>query len=71
MGVEEDYINLKFCAKCPDCGGFNEKKTRSNAFTCKKCKGMYCYICNKTIPGVEHFQGKSLCHLESDLYADF
>lgn len=24
----EDYINLKFCAKCPECGGVNEKKTK-------------------------------------------
>ena len=67
----EEYINLKFCAKCPHCNAINEKKTRANALTCVKCSKLFCYICNKAISGVEHYQGKATCHKESDLYADF
>lgn len=51
----EDYINLKFCAKCPHCNAINEKKTKINAFTCHRCEKMFCYICNKPINGLEHF----------------
>ena len=67
----EEYINLKFCAKCPHCQAINEKKTRANHFTCHKCLRDFCYICNKPIAGIDHYQGKSLCHYESDPYADF
>lgn len=67
----EDYVNLKFCAKCPHCNAVNEKRTRKNALDCRKCHKMFCYICNKPIQGLEHYSGRSLCHLESDFYADF
>lgn len=33
----DDYINLKFCAKCPNCDEINEKKSRCNLFECTKC----------------------------------
>ena len=67
----EDYINLKFCAQCPDCKAVNEKKTRQNMMTCHKCQQLFCYICNKSIGGEEHYKGKTLCHSESDPWTDF
>jgi hypothetical protein len=67
----EDYVNLKFCARCPHCNAINEKKTRLNALDCHRCKRTFCYICNKPIQGLEHFHGKSHCHQESDPYSDF
>ena len=72
LGEHEDFINLKFCAKCPLCGAINEKRTKVNALDCNKCGEMFCYICNKAISGLEHFNSKTnYCHIESDLYADF
>ena len=71
LGEGEDYVNLKFCAKCPHCSAINEKKSRSNAFTCHRCQRMFCYICNKGINGIDHYSGKSHCHSESDPYTDF
>ena len=66
-----DYVNLKFCARCPGCNQINEKKTKCNAISCLLCKKPFCYICNKSISGQEHYQGaKSLCHLESEHWND-
>ncbi len=66
-----DYVNLKFCARCPDCNTINEKKSRCNALNCIQCKKLFCYICNKLISGPEHYQGaKSLCHYESEPWND-
>lgn len=33
----EDYVNLKFCAKCPECNAINEKKTKANGIKCHRC----------------------------------
>jgi ribosomal protein L37AE/L43A len=55
----EDYINLKFCAKCPHCETINEKRSKCNLFECNECHKMFCYICNKPISGPEHYQGKN------------
>lgn len=51
----EDYVNLKFCAKCPACSAVNEKKTKANAMNCQRCEHMFCYICNKSIEGLDHY----------------
>ena len=32
-----DYVNIKFCAKCPHCEAINEKKDNLNMFTCHRC----------------------------------
>jgi hypothetical protein len=71
IGENNDYFNLKFCAKCPDCKAINEKKTRANALECSKCSKLFCYICNKSITGPDHYQGaKTMCHMESDHWND-
>jgi len=71
IGDRNDYFNLKFCAKCPDCQTINEKKSRLNALNCTKCGKLFCYICNKSISGPEHYQGaKTMCHMESDHWND-
>lgn len=59
LSEHEEYINLKFCAKCPHCSAINEKKTKVNALTCHRCSKLFCYICNKAIPGLEHYAGKA------------
>ena len=69
MGV--NYTNLRFCAKCPQCDTINEKKTKVNALNCQSCSKEFCYICNKAISGISHYQGaKSICHYESDHWND-
>jgi len=30
LGIDDDYVNLRFCALCPHCKGLNMKKTREN-----------------------------------------
>jgi hypothetical protein len=72
MGANSDYINLKFCAKCPHCEEINEKKTKVNSLECKKCGQIFCYICNKpNAAGMSHYQGaKSTCHYESEHWCD-
>lgn len=30
----QDYVNLKFCARCPCCKGLNEKRSRVNRLEC-------------------------------------
>ena len=46
---EDPYINIKFCCKCPSCGGINRKRDRKNLLTCEKCSDTFCYICNKAV----------------------
>lgn len=71
ISEHNDYINLRFCAKCPYCNGINEKKTKCNALKCTDCEKLFCYICNKAISGPAHYQGaKTMCHYESDHWND-
>ncbi len=55
VGVGSDFVNLKFCARCPDCRTINEKKTKVNALTCTNCEKLFCYICNKSIKDIKHY----------------
>ena len=60
LGLSEDpCINIKHCAPCPKCKSINSKKGTSNLLTCKnqECLELFCYICNKSISGAEHFVG--------------
>ena len=67
MGLSENpYINIKYCIKCPKCPAITRKKTRSNLLTCDECGALFCYICNKTVSGREHYDGVATCHEESD-----
>ena len=71
IGPSNEYINIKFCARCPKCKVINEKKTRANSLNCVNCAELFCYICNKSIGGLEHYTcTKSICHAESDWWND-
>lgn len=71
IGQNGDYINLKFCARCPNCREINEKKSKVNALVCKGCSQTFCYICNKSISSLDHYKGaKSTCHYESEHWCD-
>ena len=72
MGMTEDpYINIKTVVKCPYCNEINRKIGTSNMLNCTACTKLFCYICNKPISGIEHYQGKATCHEESQHYQDF
>ena len=67
VGEQEDpYVNIKFCCKCPGCGGINRKRGRKNMLTCERCELVFCYICNKPIESRMHYEGQASCHEESD-----
>ncbi|TNV81070.1 hypothetical protein FGO68_gene6496 [Halteria grandinella] len=71
LGANADYINIKFCAQCPGCKSINEKKTKINAINCHNCSQLFCYICNKSILGINHFQhSKTICNYESEHWTD-
>lgn len=71
MGMHEDpYINIKFCCKCPSCGGINRKRGRKNLLTCEKCSDTFCYICNKAVGSRYHYDGQASCHEESNMFND-
>lgn len=72
LGYQDDpTINLKHCALCPRCGELNQKHGTLNLLNCKKCAEGFCYICNKAVAGMKHYQGTSQCHENSDHYMDF
>lgn len=67
---EDPYINIKFCCKCPSCGGINRKRGRKNLLTCEKCSDTFCYICNKAVGSRNHYDGQASCHEESNMFND-
>ena len=67
---ENPYVNIKYCCKCPRCGGINQKRGRRNLLTCEQCEMPFCYICNKPIDGIDHYDGQATCHLDSDPWND-
>ena len=73
LGFEQDpYINIKFCAKCPKCNSINPKRGKSNLLICTEsnCKEIFCYICNKTISGPDHYKSGANCHANSEPWHD-
>ena len=71
LGLAQDpCINVKYCAFCPKCMHINPKRGTLNMLVCAQCKESYCYICNKTIPGEEHYNGKSQCQLHTEPWND-
>jgi len=67
FGTDHDpYVNIKLCVRCPSCGNINQKHGRKNFLTCENCQATFCYICNKAVNSVAHYQGQATCHEESD-----
>lgn len=70
-GGKIEWVNLKFCVKCPGCSKINVKKGTLNMLNCEKCEMTFCYICNKEIKDNSHYSGKANCRENSDPYHDF
>jgi len=69
--ASEDFLNLKFCARCPRCEAINQKQGTRNALTCTKCQRLFCFICNNEMEDEGHYNKvAALCHLNSDPWTD-
>lgn len=67
----DDFLNLRFCARCPRCEQINEKKGTYNLINCSKCEQFFCFICNLEVDGEDHYNKVSaMCHLNTDPWTD-
>lgn len=69
--LRDDFLNLRFCARCPSCDQICQKTGTNNLIGCSACENKFCFICNFAVEGEAHFnEEKSLCHLNSDPWTD-